>query len=56
MLSGEKSEEDVLAVRCASCAPVPEAMKTRRPMAREPDSLSVSTWPSRTRVENSSPS
>ncbi len=48
MLSGEKSEDEVLAVRCP--------MKARRPMAREPDSLSVSTWPRRTRVENSSPS
>ena len=52
MLSGEKSEELVLAVRWA----FPEAMKTRRPTAREPDSLRVSTWPRRTRTENSSPS
>ena len=44
----EKSLEYVLAARCPK--------KTRTPIAREPDSLSVSTCPSRTRVENSSPS
>jgi hypothetical protein len=44
----EKSLEYVLAARCPK--------KTRTPMAREPDSLSVSTWPRRTTVENSSPS
>ena len=30
--------------------------KTRTPMNLEPDSLRVSTWPRRTRVENSLPS
>ena len=54
--SGEKSEELVLAVRLAAFEPRPEAIKTRSPTAREPDSLRVSTWPRRTRVENSSPS
>ena len=52
MPSGEKSEEEVLAVRWA----FPEPRKTRRPTAREPDSLRVSTWPRRTMAENSSPS
>jgi len=46
--AAEKSLEYVLAERCPK--------KTRTPMAREPDSFSVSTWPSRTTVENSSPS
>ena len=44
----EKSLEYVLAARCPK--------KTRTPIDREPDSFSVSTWPSRTSVENSSPS
>ena len=43
MDSGEKSEELVLAVRWAGLDPGPDAMKTRRPTAREPDSFSVST-------------
>ena len=44
----EKSDDEVLAVRCP--------IKTRSPTAREPDSFSVSTCPSRTSAENSSPS
>src|SRR5215469_8102430 len=44
----EKSLEYVLAARLPK--------KTRTPTALDPDSLSVSTWPSRTTVENSSPS
>ncbi len=52
MLSLEKSDDEVLAVRWA----LPEAMKTRRPTAREPDSFKVSTCPNRTSDENSSPS
>ena len=50
------TEDEVEAVRWAGSDPGPEAMKTRRPMAREPDSLRVSTWPRRTLAENSSPS
>src|ERR1700722_2821175 len=46
--AGEKSLEYVLAARCPK--------KTRTPIAREPDSFRVSTWPNRTTVENSSPS
>src|SRR5579864_18346 len=46
--SREKSLEYVLAARLPK--------KTRTPTAREPDSFRVSTWPSRTVVENSSPS
>src|SRR5208283_3932862 len=48
MPAAEKSLEYVLAARCPK--------KTRTPMAREPDSFRVSTWPRRTTVENSSPS
>src|ERR1039457_7014095 len=48
MPAAEKSLEYVLAARWPK--------KTRTPMAREPDSFSVSTWPRRTTVENSSPS
>src|ERR1035437_7122856 len=48
MPAAEKSLEYGLAARWPK--------KTRTPMAREPDSFSVSTWPSRTTVENSSPS
>src|SRR6185503_3456733 len=44
----EKSLEWVLAERLPK--------KTRTPMAFDPDSFKVSTWPRRTRVENSSPS
>src|SRR5271170_4794713 len=47
-LAEEKSLEYVLAARW------PE--KTRTPMDLDPDSLSVSTWPRRTSVENPSPS
>ena len=46
--SREKSLEYVLAVRLP--------LNTLTPIDLEPDSFSVSTWPSRTRVENSSPS
>src|SRR6185436_15531012 len=44
----EKSLEWVLAERFPK--------NTRTPMAFDPDSFRVSTWPRRTRVENSSPS
>src|SRR6185437_13934888 len=44
----EKSLECVLAERLPK--------NTRMPMAFDPDSFRVSTWPRRTRVENSSPS
>src|SRR6476620_7413158 len=44
----EKSLEYVLAARCPR--------NVRNPMARDPDSLSVSTSPMRTTVENSEPS
>src|SRR5580704_1251598 len=47
-LSCEKSDEYVLAARWPR--------KTRTPIDRDPDSLSVSTCPRRTSVENSSPS
>jgi hypothetical protein len=49
---GEKSLVDALAVRWDLLDP----KKTRRPIPRAPDSLSVSTCPKRTRLENSSPS
>src|SRR5271165_3587646 len=47
-LAVEKSLEYVLVARWP--------LNTRTPMDREPDSFSVSTWPRRTSVENSSPS
>src|SRR4029077_5407152 len=46
--SAEKSLEYVLAARCPR--------NVRRPMARDPDSFSVSTSPIRTTGENSEPS
>ena len=52
MDSGEKSEDDVLAVRWVGDEPDAGAMKTRRPTAREPDSFRVSTWPRRTLASN----
>ena len=51
--TGREVDEEVLATRWASPRP---PRKTRRPMAREPDSVRVSTSPGGTCAANSSPS